>query len=134
MDVIKTLQGIFREPDEEELVQKLISENEFLRKQMKVNHTLYSEEETELFRQKANAILNDVTCALVIWDRAAGEVSADYTLVMLKQALEETAKKFYSTNKDRMFQGQGELLDKKIAQAVEMSKAYDIYLKNKGRK
>ena len=37
--------------------------------------------------RKAEAIISDVACALINWERGKGKISAEYTLYLLKERL-----------------------------------------------
>jgi hypothetical protein len=129
MGIKETLQKVFREPDEEDMIQELIREN----KRLRAEKGIYQTDDIPQNEEGANQVIKDVAIALVLWERAKGRISADYTLLMLAKALDETGKKYYTKNKNRIFSEMGPILDSQVEIEVQRSRQYDEYLKQKRR-
>jgi uncharacterized protein (UPF0332 family) len=91
--VIKAIQNIFRERNEADVIASIVEENKRLREtQDYIDQTGVFGEHGEGLRkyQALEAAIIDVRNALVTYERAEGKISAEYTIYMLKKALERT--------------------------------------------
>jgi len=130
MGLIDKLQNIFREPDEEEKIQKLIDENQRLRGNEFLHSPCIPQDEDK-DNKLLNEVIKDVALALIVYEKAKGKISAEYTLYMLAEALNNTGKKYLNETKKRVMDLGIDSLDSAVEAEINRCKVYEEQRKNK---
>lgn len=129
MGVIKALQNIFREPNEAGIIEEIVHENKRLKSTQDyiAQIGVFGEDGEDIRRYEVQEdILRDIAGTLILFEQSKGKISAEYTIYMLKKALERTRDNNYE-KRDQYARTHSPKMEEAIREAEKASREWDEY-------